>query len=96
MTDSLDEPPQLDELGDEDSQELEPTGVPDESVEGDTEGAHPVPYEDELAMGQALGEEIDTEDDEDSGIGEPDELRSDEKVSPYAGEEVVQDADVVQ
>ena len=77
-------------------QELEPTGVPDESVEADTGGAHPVPFEKEEALGQILGEGIDTEDDDDSGIGEPDELSPDDRVSPYADGEVVQDADVVQ
>lgn len=73
-------------------QELEPLDVPDESLDADD----PEPSEKEEALGQLLGEEIDTEDDDDPGIGDPDELAPEDRVSPYADGEVVQDADVVQ
>lgn len=81
------------EQSDVDTQELEPLDVPDESVEADTEDAHPAPSAKEETLGQLLGEGIDTADDEDTGIGEPDELDPEEKVSPYTDGEVVQDAD---
>jgi len=73
MTDDpwLDDVDPFDELVDEDpdTEMLEPDGVPDESVQS-TPASHLVPTAEEMAEGKRLGETIDTEDDEDSGVPE--------------------------
>lgn len=81
-----------DEEFDEDTELLESDGVTDESVHNIV-AMHPWPTEDEAAEGQRLGEDIDTEDDEDNGIEEADELLPEEEDYPYQGGEVIQDAD---
>ena len=98
---------------DEDTEELEPLDIVDESVylvededlyldddlgdedQVELDTVHPWVTEEEENEGQRLGEEIDTEDDEDTGIEEADELDPNEEANPYSDEgEVVQDADV--
>jgi hypothetical protein len=73
MTDDpwLDDVDPFDELVDEDpdAEELEPDGVPDESLIR-TFASHPTPTAAEMDEGYQLGAVIDTEDDEDSGVPE--------------------------